>query len=67
MDMSWRSDKGSGIPGPRLACGRPRLDAISIVHDEPMGRLQGDDRAKLLDRPMQHLSIGRSRRWGGMC
>ena len=28
-----------------------RIDAVPIVEDEPVGRLRGDDRAKLLDRP----------------
>ena len=29
------------------------VDAVPIVEDEPMGRLGGDDRAKLLDRPLR--------------
>jgi hypothetical protein len=30
---------------------RCRINAVPIVEDEPVGRLGGDDRAKLLDRP----------------
>ena len=32
---------------------RGRIDAVPIVEDEPVGRLGGDDRAELLDRPLR--------------
>lgn len=35
-----------------------RKDAIPIVEDEPVGRLRGDDRAKLLDRPLRSGMLG---------
>ena len=32
---------------------RCRINAVPIVGDEAVGRLGGDDRAKLLDRPLR--------------
>jgi hypothetical protein len=37
---------------------RGRKDAVSIVEDEPVGCLRGDDPAKLLDRPLRRRMLG---------
>ena len=37
---------------------RRRIDAVPIVEDEPVGRLRGDDRAELLDRPRRRRMRG---------
>jgi hypothetical protein len=39
VDASWwRSDYGSGIPGPRLARGRPRLECQLLTQEQVLRR-----------------------------
>jgi hypothetical protein len=58
-DPCWSSTR---LDGP---VDRGGIDAVAIVEDEPMGRLESDDLAKLLDRPLRrgmlrHVPVGES-------